>query len=48
MFDSPLEALNKGLDLGEIVKGAQPFKLSNILHFTQVRWRSYDCHMLVT
>ena len=48
MFDSPLDALNKGLDLGEIVKVAQPFKHSKILHFTQVRGRSCDCHVPVT
>ena len=41
MFDSPLDALNKGLDLGEIVKAAQPFKHSKILHFTQLREEVY-------
>ena len=48
MFDSALDALNKGLDLGGVVREAQPFKHSKILHFTQVRWRSCDYHMLVT
>ena len=48
MFDTALDTLNKSLDLGEILKEAQPFKHSKILHFKQVRWRSCDCHMLVT
>ena len=48
MFDSALDAVNKGLDLGGIVREAQPFKHSKILHFTQVRWRSCDCHLTVT